>query len=74
MLPVRFVLEGYADTLPLTSNETSDNRSLNRRVEIIVLKSTAKEEVTNSVNKLNEKFESVEGEIIPVDQTGRPIE
>jgi len=74
MLPERFVLEGYADTQPLTTNDTSDNRARNRRVEIIVLKSTEKEEVTNSVKRLNEKFESVEGEVIPVDQSGRPIE
>jgi len=74
MLPERFVLEGYADTQPLTTNDTSDNRARNRRVEIIVLKSTQKEEVTNSVQKLNEKFDSVEGEVTPVDASGRPIE
>jgi len=32
----RLVIEGHADTVPLADNETSENRALNRRVEIIL--------------------------------------
>lgn len=61
--PARFVLEGYAETQPLTTNDTAANRSKNRRVEIIVLKSTIIEDVTKSVDTLNHEYESVDGEI-----------
>ena len=73
MLPGRFVLEGYADTQPLITNDTAENRARNRRVEIIVLKSTEKAEVTESVKELNQKYDSVEGEITPVDGNGQPL-
>lgn len=61
--PARFVLEGYAETQPLTTNDTAANRSKNRRVEIIVLKSTIIEDVTKSVDTMNHEYESVDGEI-----------
>ena len=61
--PARFVLEGYAETQPLTTNDTAANRAKNRRVEIIVLKSTIIEDVTKSVDTLNHEYESVDGEI-----------
>ncbi|RKZ87014.1 MAG: type VI secretion system protein TssL [Gammaproteobacteria bacterium] len=61
--PTRFVLEGYAETQPLTTNDTAANRAKNRRVEIIVLKSTIIEDVTKSVDTLNHEYESVDGEI-----------
>ncbi|MEH6575980.1 MAG: flagellar motor protein MotB [Amphritea sp.] len=34
----RFTIMGFADTRPLAPNNTADNRSLNRRVEIIIQK------------------------------------
>lgn len=34
----RFTIIGYADTKPLAPNNTSENRSMNRRVEIIIQK------------------------------------
>lgn len=74
MKPERFVLEGYADTQPLATNDTTENRARNRRVEIIVLKSTEKKEVTESIERINEAYDSVEGEVTPVDATGRPLE
>jgi chemotaxis protein MotB len=61
--PARFVLEGYAETRPLTTNDTAANRAKNRRVEIIVLKSTVIEDVTKSIDTLNREYESVDGEI-----------
>lgn len=63
MPPERFVLEGYADTQPLVPNDNSENRSRNRRVEVIVLKSTVKDAVTKSIEELNRSYDSVEGEI-----------
>ncbi|MDC9724937.1 MAG: flagellar motor protein MotB [Gammaproteobacteria bacterium] len=73
MLPERFVLEGYADTQPLITNDTSENRARNRRVEIIILKSTEKKEVTESIQQLNLEFDSVEGTVTPVDKDGTPL-
>ncbi len=61
--PERFVLEGYAETQPLTTNDTAANRAKNRRVEIIVLKSTIIEDVTKSIDTLSREYESVDGEI-----------
>jgi len=62
----RFVLEGYAETQPLVPNDTSENRAKNRRVEIIVLKSTVRDELTRSIDQLNQDYESVEGRITDV--------
>jgi len=64
--PDRFVLEGYADTRPLVPNDTSKNRARNRRVEIIVLKSTVSDEVTKSIEQINQQVESVDGKVTPI--------
>ena len=62
----RFVLEGYAETQPLMPNDTSKHRAKNRRVEIIVLKFSVKEALTQSIEQLNKNYESVEGQITDV--------
>jgi len=64
--PERFVLEGYADTHPLRPNDTKENRARNRRVEVVVLKSSLTDEVNDSINKLNNQDESVDSQIIPL--------
>lgn len=61
--PARFVLEGHADTQPLMPNDTISNRARNRRVEIIVLKSTVIDDVTKSIDDLNEGHDVIESEI-----------
>ena len=67
--PARFVLEGYAATQPLLPNDNAENRARNRRVEIIVLKSTVIDEVTKSIDMLNKEYEGVvEGEITIIDK------
>ncbi len=38
--PVRFSAAGYGEYRPLVSNETKENRSLNRRVDIVVIPAT----------------------------------
>lgn len=63
MPPERFVLEGHAETQPLMTNDTAENRARNRRVEIIVLKSTSQQDVTDSIERLNKDYESVDGEV-----------
>ncbi|MBL4638448.1 MAG: type VI secretion system protein TssL [Gammaproteobacteria bacterium] len=63
MPPERFVLEGYADTQTLVPNDTAENRARNRRVEIIVLKSSILEDVTKSVDELTKEYDAIEGEI-----------
>jgi chemotaxis protein MotB len=32
----RFLIQGYADSQPLVSNDSSENRALNRRVELVI--------------------------------------
>ncbi|HEC73985.1 MAG TPA: type VI secretion system protein TssL [Methylophaga aminisulfidivorans] len=68
MMPSRFVLEGYADTEPLVPNDSPENRATNRRVEIIVLKSSSEEGLTKSIDDLMNEHESVDGSITPVYQ------
>lgn len=50
----RFVIQGHADTDPLIPNTTAQNRAINRRVEIIVLKEQAKPEIIPSLIKFSE--------------------
>lgn len=68
MPATRFYIEGYADTRPLVPNDTPEDRAQNRRVEIIVLKSPVKEELSQSIDELKEEHESVESEITPITQ------
>ncbi len=60
----RFILEGYAYTQPLTTNDTAENRARNRRVEIIILKTSVLDEMTKSIEALNKLYDGVEGEVI----------
>jgi len=62
----RFVLEGYAATKPLVPNDSPSNRSKNRRVEIIVLKSPVEEELTRSIDELMNEHESVDSVVTPI--------
>ncbi len=39
----RFSIAGYADTVPLDTNETPEGRARNRRVEIVILSASAPE-------------------------------
>lgn len=48
----RFMLEGYADTRPIMPNDTVSNRAQNRRVEIVVLKSSDEVSSERSVDEL----------------------
>lgn len=54
----RFVINGYADTRPLATNETSQGRAKNRRVEIIIVQG---EEPTGDILAVD--AETVEGEV-----------
>ncbi len=62
----RFVLEGYAETQPLVPNDTAAHRAKNRRVEIIVLKSAIKDELTRSISDLNRISNEIEGHVSDV--------
>lgn len=50
----RFIIQGHADNDPLVPNTTAQNRAINRRVEIIVIKEKAKPEVIQSLIKFSE--------------------
>jgi chemotaxis protein MotB len=64
----RFVLEGYADTRPLLPNDSAENRAQNRRVEIVVLKSTADNETTRSIDELRRQYDEIDTEVQPLRQ------
>jgi len=61
--PERFVLEGYADTRPLAPNDSAENRAINRRVEIVVLKGSLDSELTKSIDDLIQQHDAIESEI-----------
>jgi len=45
----RFVIQGHADNDPLVPNTTAQNRAINRRVEIIVIKETKPETIPSLI-------------------------
>lgn len=57
------MLEGYADTRPLAPNDSDENRAINRRVEIVVLKGSLDTDLTKSIDELIEQHESIESEV-----------
>lgn len=63
--PDRFSIAGYADTNPVTSNETAKGRSINRRIDMIIFTQPA------TAPKTNEKsLETIGSEALdsPVDE------
>ena len=59
----RFVLEGYADTRPLLPNDSAANRAQNRRVEIVVLKSTVDSQTSRSIDELRRQYDAIDSEV-----------
>lgn len=59
----RFMLEGYADTRPLLPNDSAANRAQNRRVEIVVLKSTVDDVTSRSIDQLRQKYQEVDSDV-----------
>ncbi len=56
--PERFVIEGHGDAHPMVDNDTSKNRALNRRVELIIVQGEEDDEI-NSINAdTNNPFKS----------------
>jgi chemotaxis protein MotB len=47
--PNRMVIEGYADTRPLQPNDSSENRAINRRVEIVLVQDDALEQIEKQI-------------------------
>ena len=45
----RLVIEGHADTVPLTDNDTPEGRALNRRVEIILIQGEMPQDLSNPI-------------------------
>ena len=50
----RFVIQGHADNDPLVPNSTAQNRAINRRVEIVVVKEKGKPKTIQSLIKFSE--------------------
>ncbi|MDT8311626.1 MAG: flagellar motor protein MotB [Methylophaga sp.] len=61
----RFMLEGYADTRPLLPNDSAANRAQNRRVEIVLLKSTQDDVTSRSIDQLRQQYQEVDSDIQP---------
>ena len=59
----RFILEGYADTRPLLPNDSAANRAQNRRVEIVVLKSTVDSQTSRSIDELRRQYDAIDSEV-----------
>ena len=45
----RLVIEGHADTVPLTENDTPEGRALNRRVEIILIQGEMPQDLSDPI-------------------------
>jgi chemotaxis protein MotB len=54
----RFVIEGHGDAHPMVPNDTSENRSLNRRVELIIVQGENEDEVNEISTDQNNPFAS----------------
>jgi len=54
--PDRFVIEGHGDAHPMVSNDTAANRSLNRRVELIIVQGEHQDEVNEISTDSNNPF------------------
>tara|TARA_R110000782_G_scaffold124850_5_gene216348 strand:+ start:2080 stop:3282 length:1203 start_codon:yes stop_codon:yes gene_type:complete len=59
--PDRFVIEGHGDAHPLVSNDTAENRSLNRRVELIIVQGEHQDEVNEISTESDNPFASKVG-------------
>lgn len=49
--PNRISAAGYAEYRPVTSNDTAEHRALNRRIEIIILKSNQKDLISEAIKQ-----------------------
>lgn len=64
--PDRFVIEGHGDAHPMVSNDTAENRSLNRRVELIIVQGEDEDVVNEiSANQNNPFARQVGGDQTP---------
>ncbi|GJM04824.1 MAG: flagellar motor protein MotB [marine bacterium B5-7] len=59
--PDRFVIEGHGDAHPMVANDTAENRSLNRRVELIIVQGEDQDEVNEISTDSNNPFASKVG-------------
>ena len=60
----RFIIEGHGDAHPMVSNDTSENRALNRRVELIIVQGEEEDELNSisadSENPFKNSFDDTE--------------
>ncbi len=54
--PDRFVIEGHGDAHPMVLNDTAENRSLNRRVELIIVQGEHQDQVNEISTDSNNPF------------------
>lgn len=54
--PDRFVIEGHGDAHPMALNDTAENRSLNRRVELIIVQGEHQDQVNEISTDSNNPF------------------
>lgn len=60
MDPAKFTIVGHGDTRPLVENDSSDNRSINRRVEIIINQGENDDKIISGEEALPEDEEFTE--------------
>jgi chemotaxis protein MotB len=56
--PVRFVIEGHGDAHPMVKNDTSKNRALNRRVELIIVQGEEEDSLNTISADTNNPFKN----------------
>jgi chemotaxis protein MotB len=56
--PARFVIEGHGDAHPMVPNDTSKNRALNRRVELIIVQGEEEDEMNEISADTSNPFKS----------------
>jgi chemotaxis protein MotB len=56
--PDRFVIEGHGDAHPMVKNDTSKNRALNRRVELIIVQGEEEDSLNTISADTNNPFEN----------------
>jgi chemotaxis protein MotB len=65
LVPERMVVVGHADTMPVESNDTSEGRAANRRVDVTIERDPDRQQDTQSIaDKLGAVLGKVEGGVV----------
>ncbi len=64
--PDRFIIEGHGDAHPMVTNDTAENRELNRRVELTIVQNEDEDEMNEiSADRSNPFKNTLDSEVTP---------